>query len=77
MGARSGSWKQPSLAPAGNQGSGAAIAPTIRECVAGRDPAERALRRMQLEVAVGFVGAMHEPAPETCCPIDCGDVVTA
>ena len=55
MGARSGSWKQPRLAPARNQGSGAAIAPTIRECVEGRDQAERALRRMQLEIAVGFV----------------------
>ena len=61
MGARSGSLKQPRLAPARNQGSGAAIAPTIRECVEGRDQAERALRRMQLEIAVGFVGASRYP----------------
>ena len=52
MGARSGSLKQPSLAPARNQGSSAAIAPTIRECVEGRDQAERALRRMQLKVTI-------------------------
>ena len=34
---RSPSLAQPSLTPAGNQGIGAAIAPTIRECVEGRD----------------------------------------
>ena len=61
MGARSGSWKQPSLASARNQGRGAAITPTIRECIEGREQAERALRRMQLEVAVGFVGASRDP----------------
>ena len=49
--------KQPSLALAGNQGSGAAHALTIRECIEGRDQAEMALRMMQLQVkiAVGFV----------------------
>ena len=47
---RSASLAQPSLALAGNQGNGAAIAPTIRECVEGRDQAEMALRRMQLQV---------------------------
>ena len=64
MGARSGSLKPPRLAPARNQGSGGAIAPTIRECVEGKgDQAERALRRMQLqlEIAVGFVGASRDP----------------
>ena len=61
MGARSGSLKPPRLAPARNQGSGAAIAPTIRECIEGREQAERALRRMQLQVAVGFVGASRDP----------------
>ena len=61
MGARSGSLKQPRLASARNQGRGAAITPTIRECIEGREQAERALRRMQLEVAVGFVGASRDP----------------
>ena len=51
----------PALRLRGTQGSGAAIAPTIRECVEGRDQAERALRRMQLEIAVGFVGASRDP----------------
>ena len=51
----------PALRLRGTQGSGAAIAPTIRECIEGREQAERALRRMQLEVAVGFVGASRDP----------------
>ena len=63
MGARSGSLKQPRLASARNQGRGAAITPTIRECVEGRDQAEMALRMMQLQVKIsgGLVGASRYP----------------
>ena len=52
MGARSGSLKQPSLALAANQGSGAALALTIRECIEGRDQGEMAMRMMQLQVKI-------------------------
>ena len=49
---RSASLAQPSLTPAVNQGNGAANAPTIRECVEGRDQADMALRMMQLQVKI-------------------------
>ena len=48
VGARRGSLKQPSLALARNQGRGAALALTTRECIEESDQAEMALRMMQL-----------------------------
>ena len=49
---RRGSLKPPSLALAGNQGRGAALALTIQECVDGRDQEEMALRMMQLQMKI-------------------------